>query len=333
MKFPTRTKSNKVGVIGETFFQYFVNDKLACIYHPILQENDFGIDGYIELVENDKVTGKLIGVQLKHGDSFFKSTTKIGYKFYGENKHINYYLNSNTPVFIVIMDDKFENLLWTNFDISLTSPSGENKWWIEIKKSNRIDGNFKKVIFESVTPITDFEDEVKWNWSLDNFLSDADRIMLAIPKEDIQCLKFDNVKLFLNRLSKNHEVLINSRSSIDIFFPEYDYDEREIFQIPEINHWLYESVQYGIPWFYFLIYTNKCIGLKLILNSFCSRYETELVEARIKITYKNEDVKQFWVSNFEELNIFTDDNNIDISINKEISDGIIDYFNAEFIEP
>jgi hypothetical protein len=75
MSFPKRNKNQLKGTVGQTYFQHFVNANLNCIYHPINQENDFGIDGYIELVDNDNVTGRLIGIQLKHGNSFFKLKT------------------------------------------------------------------------------------------------------------------------------------------------------------------------------------------------------------------------------------------------------------------
>lgn len=86
MSFPKRNKNNLRGSIGLSYFQHFVNSELNCVYHSINQENDFGIDGYIELVMDENVSGKLIGDQLKHGDSYFKSKSSGGYKFIGENK-------------------------------------------------------------------------------------------------------------------------------------------------------------------------------------------------------------------------------------------------------
>ena len=47
--FPKRNLSSQKGVEGQAFSQFFVINKLKCIYHPVSQENDSGIDGYIEL--------------------------------------------------------------------------------------------------------------------------------------------------------------------------------------------------------------------------------------------------------------------------------------------
>lgn len=132
MSFPKRNTSNLKGATGQTFFQHFVNSELNCIYHPINQENDFGIDGYIELVENGNVSGKLIGIQLKHGDSYFKQETYGGFKYFGEYKHLNYYLNSQLPVFIIIMDDDFKRMYWVEFEITKTMSLSDDRWWIQI---------------------------------------------------------------------------------------------------------------------------------------------------------------------------------------------------------
>jgi len=135
--FPKRKKNRKKGLSGQTYFQHFVTEELECIYHPIPEENDFGVDGYIEFVENERVTGRLLAAQIKHGDSFFKNKSIGGFKYYGENKHLNYYLNNNSPVIIVILSDDFSKKHWVLFDISITFPT-ENGWWLEIPTKNSI---------------------------------------------------------------------------------------------------------------------------------------------------------------------------------------------------
>jgi len=133
--FPKRKKSNQKGQSGSAFVNLFVNDQLGWIYHNIDQANDFGIDAYIEIVENEKATGKLIGIQIKHGNSYFSNKSIGGYKFYGDRKHLNYYLNMNLPIIIIILNDDFSNNLWILFDLKITD-STENGWSLEIPDSN-----------------------------------------------------------------------------------------------------------------------------------------------------------------------------------------------------
>ncbi|WP_413542001.1 DUF4365 domain-containing protein [Brevibacillus sp. WF146] len=54
----------------------------------------------------------------------FKSKTSGGFKVIGKNKHLNYYLNSQSPIFIIIMDNCFKRMHWVKFEIYKTSPLG-----------------------------------------------------------------------------------------------------------------------------------------------------------------------------------------------------------------
>lgn len=326
MLFPKRNLNNLKGVTGQAFFQYFVNNHLKCIYHPINQENDFGIDSYIELVVNESVSGKLIGVQLKHGDSFFRVRTDGGYKYVGENKHLNYYLNSQSPIFIVIMDEDFNKMYWTQFDIMKTTPLQENNWWIEVPIKNELYTNFRDIIFKTVGPIIDFEEQIQINWSIDAIVQESKFRVIAIPKGEIAIESYSFINNFMEKLSKNKEMLINSRSTLDIFFPEYDNDSREIFQIPEIMDWLKISIDIGVPWFYFLDYKWKNTGLNLLVHSYCRFTNTIRKETGYLVEYNNIDLGRFIEKNFINMNIFMDKNNINLEINKEISDGIFEYF-------
>lgn len=326
MKFPQRSSGQWKGANGESFFQYFVNDTLECIYHPIDQKNDFGIDGYIELVNEGQVTGKLIGVQIKCGDSYFRHKTVGGYKFIGENKHLNYYLNNEAPVFIILIDNSFEKMHWVLFDIEKTSQAQEENWWIEVPMVNDLNVNFKKALFETVGPILDFEEQVKRNWFVDKLIEECKLRVIAVPKEEIIQGKYDFVLNFMERLSKNKEMLLNAHSTLDIYFPEYDEEEREIFQINEIMKWLKKSIDIGVPWFYFLDTYTKSAGLKLLFHSYCDISNFQKREKGYYIEYDNYGRKKFFEQNFINMNCFMDKNNLSNELNIKITDSIVEYF-------
>lgn len=331
MIFPVRNDSAMKGTTGQSFFQYFVNSELECIYHPINQENDFGIDGYIELVVNHCVSGKLIGVQLKHGDSFFKAPTGYGYKYVGDNKHLNYYLNNQSSIFIVIMDENFDRMYWVKFDIAKTMPLHDDNWWIEISSDNQLKTNFRQAIFESSTPTVDFDEQIQVNWAINAAVKNCNNRVIAIPKSEIINQSFNFVNEFMERLSANKKLLIESRSSLDIFFPEYDDDPREISQIPEIIMWLKKSIDIGIPWFYFLDTKCKNTGLHLLVHSYCSPVEITKNEKGYLVNYSGPDLASFLENNFINMNCFMERHNIDLGINKEISSSITEYFHRFLI--
>lgn len=331
MLFPTRNDSNQKGVSGQAYFQHFVNTELKCIYHPIIQENDFGIDGYIELVVDKCVTGKLIGVQIKHGNSFFNSRTDYGYKYIGNNKHLNYYLNNQCPIFIVIMDEDFNRKLWIEFDLLKTMPVGSSGWWIEVLEDNYLDTNFHKAILAVTAPVIDFEKQIEMNWRINSAISNSDYRVLAIPKDEIIRMSFSYVNDFLSRLSVNKHLLLESRSSLDIFFPEYDNDPCEITQIPEIMKWLRSSIEFGIPWFYFLDTRHMNTGLHLLIHSYCLPIDISKHATGYLVNYDNISLVGFIEKNFLNLNNFTNNNSIGLSINEEVSKGITEYLEKYLI--
>jgi len=323
MLFPTLNHSHQKGSSGQSYFQHFVNNELKCIYHPINQENDFGIDGYIELVIDRCVTGKLIGVQIKHGNSFFRSKTDYGFKFIGDNKHLNYYLNSQAPIFILIMDEDFVNNHWVEFDLSKTMSTTSSNWWIEVPENNRLETNFSKAIFASTAPVIDFTAQIQANFAMNFIVSNSDLRAIAIPKDEILAMSFDYLSGFIKRLSANRKLLLESRSTLNIFFPDYDSDPREIIQIPEIMLWLKRSIEIGFPWFYYLDTRHRSSGLMLLIHSYCMPIDISQETTRYRVKYNKQDLTRFVEKNFTNLNVFTDSNNISLDINKEVSSGIV----------
>ncbi len=328
--FPKRRLNKKKGQSGQTYFQHFITEDLGCIYHPIPEENDFGIDGYIEFVEDELVTGRLLAVQIKHGDSFLRNTSSGGYKYYGENKHLNYYLNKNTPIIFIVYNDDFSKKHWVLFDIELTSPT-DNGWWIEIPIDNIVDSNLYELWRNIAGPAINYKDEIKYNWLIDKVIKKSNLLLICIPKEDIEGKKFDYISSILKKITKNKEMMLQSRSTIDIFFPEYDNDCREIFDIPEIMEWLYNSIEFGIPWFYFLAHKEKNAGLKLLLESYAMIGKIIRKENGFLVEIDSDGFAKFFDKNFINLNRFTEQNRIPIEINKEVSEGIFDFFKRETV--
>ncbi|TRY24120.1 DUF4365 domain-containing protein [Brevibacillus sp. LEMMJ03] len=61
-----------------------------------------------------------MGIQLKHGNSYFKFLNQKpagDLKLLGKNKHLNYYLNSQSPIFIIIMDNCFKRMHWVELSL------------------------------------------------------------------------------------------------------------------------------------------------------------------------------------------------------------------------
>ncbi|MBV1874698.1 MAG: DUF4365 domain-containing protein [Gammaproteobacteria bacterium] len=113
-------------------------------------EYDFGIDGYIEIVtEEGAVTGQVIASQIKCGRSFFKTKTKTGFTFYGENKYLNYYCNAPFPVIIIACDGETKDCYWAQFSVDKTEKTSKN-WKINIPKRNKLTGKSKRALLDII---------------------------------------------------------------------------------------------------------------------------------------------------------------------------------------
>jgi len=115
--FPKYNSSRLTGDKGITLVSKIIEDKFNWIFRAIPQEHDFGIDGYIDIVNNESyVTGKSIAIQIKTGPSYFKKKTSYGWEFQGETKHLNYYLNHTSPIVLIIVNLENQQAYWVLFD-------------------------------------------------------------------------------------------------------------------------------------------------------------------------------------------------------------------------
>src|SRR5688500_12943244 len=73
---------------------------------------DFGIDAQIELPDEDGYpTNRLIGLQIKSGPSHLVPTDG-GFRFYASEKKVNYWINGNLPVIVVLYDPDADTAYW-----------------------------------------------------------------------------------------------------------------------------------------------------------------------------------------------------------------------------
>jgi hypothetical protein len=100
-KFPRAKATGKLGVV---FVENIVSEA-SSIFRPIPQDTDVGIDGYIEFVENEIVTGTLVAVQIKAGASFLKQYSDDKYfSINASRADMNYWNSHSIPVALIAYD-------------------------------------------------------------------------------------------------------------------------------------------------------------------------------------------------------------------------------------
>lgn len=140
--------------------------------------NDFGLDGYVELTKLHDYktqkyypTGKIIGVQIKSGVSFFNEIDKFGnIIFRGVQKHLSYWLNHNISV-IIILYDKSKNLAyWQVINTENVETTGEN-FKLKIPQSRILN----KENISTLTEIANFKNSYEYKlWNLKNSLDEIE---------------------------------------------------------------------------------------------------------------------------------------------------------------
>lgn len=111
-------------------------EKLDIIFRdqPI---SDYGIDAQIETKEDNYASGKLIAVQIKSGETYFKESNGTSFIYRGERKHYDYWLNHSLPVVIMFYNPCDENCYWQIVNQDTVSVTGK-KWKIMVPMDNLI---------------------------------------------------------------------------------------------------------------------------------------------------------------------------------------------------
>lgn len=133
--FPT--KRNEVEFLGVRILEEFFSKELNWVFIENHQENDYGIDAFVEEVINNKVTGRMIGLQIKTGKSYVKRNSNDEIVYSGDLKHLNYWTNHSLPIILVLCDPDTGICYWKLIieeDIKKT----QKGWTLKIETSSQL---------------------------------------------------------------------------------------------------------------------------------------------------------------------------------------------------
>lgn len=83
--------------ILQKYFAIFSKKYLQKTYRDVPGESDTGIDGFIEFVDTEDVTGQMIAVQVKTGSSYYNKS-KEQFELKIEKDMLDYWKNYMLPV-------------------------------------------------------------------------------------------------------------------------------------------------------------------------------------------------------------------------------------------
>lgn len=100
---------------------------------------DYGIDAIVEeRISDRRLTGKLIGVQIKSGTSFFSETNGNKVVFRGDLKHYEYWKNYSLPVVLVLYNPDTKLCIYETITEEKLTKTNMH-WKIEIELDNKLE--------------------------------------------------------------------------------------------------------------------------------------------------------------------------------------------------
>lgn len=109
---------------------------------------DYGIDALIETKEDNCATGKMIAVQIKSGESYFRETEDDCVVFRVDEKHRNYWLNHSLPVIVILYSPSLNRCIWEIANKQTLIPCN-TRWKLKIPKDQTIENSYSKLLVVS----------------------------------------------------------------------------------------------------------------------------------------------------------------------------------------
>lgn len=140
---PRYSANDMTGDIGVDLVSLKVKKAFSWVFRE-QTKNDLGIDGHIEVVnESREGTGRLIAVQIKAGASYFKHDSDEGFTYYGDAKHLKYWLLHSLPVLVILCDESSGVCYWVEISRSNVTRTKAG-WNVLVPKKQTLSKKFKK---------------------------------------------------------------------------------------------------------------------------------------------------------------------------------------------
>lgn len=334
MDYPQYIQSNRTARLGLNILTDVVERELGWIVRPNHQENDWGIDVYLDVVSDGFVTGKSIAVQLKSGNSYLREMDRDFWCFTGERKHLNYYLNHDIPVLVVLVDVDHEIAYWEACKVEYISSINDTSWSMPIPKRQQVNGTQKEELVKYVSKNIDYVSHFEVYWAGNAILSDGDFAFIVSGKEEIQKKNYTPLADLIKRISSNKILLSHYRERVEISIHGYEDDNRELYEIEEVQSWV-KDVFFHVPGLsYFLINNDQSHFLKLFFLSNIPNAVTVRIQRgeRYFISYSSETICKVLEILFHDLNSFTRRKGLGEEIACEISKHMAECLTGKSIE-
>lgn len=316
------TAQARLGEAGIAIVSRIVNRDLGWIFRRTHQEHDFGIDGYVDIVDaSGSVSGRSFAVQVKCGLSYFAKKDEDGFVFRGDRKHLNYLLNHPSPVVLVLCNPRTEECFWAIFDPELTSPAGRG-WRIAVPEDQRMAREAAGQLAEVAGPPHDYVPELEEYWRANSILDQEWGVVLyVVDRSDVESRDVEPAVSFFSQLLRTRAAARRNVSRAEISVHGYDDDPRELFEIPEVRAW-FSAIEPRLSWFFLLKPGGPGSGLMLMFLCVSDVVRT----GKNRVDFSGTALGAFFERQFALLNELTAQLGFSEAENEEISRRVVAYF-------
>ena len=113
---------------------------------------DYGIDAHAELIETEYATGRLLGIQLKSGPSYFNERHEGSYVFRADRAHVDYWIDHCLPVLVCLCDVDNRQIYWQVVDSQTAISTGKGYKFL-IPMSQKVDSASAPALVDILTPV------------------------------------------------------------------------------------------------------------------------------------------------------------------------------------
>lgn len=144
-----RLPSARTGSIGVTRTRLAIEEELGWLFREQPTE-DYGIDAHAEIVDGDRVLGRLLALQIKSGANWFDEPAPDGWWFRPKPEHVSYWTSHSLPVVVVLHDEAAKCCFWqiVNSDTLVSTGKG---WKLLVPTAHVLDSTSADALREAAS--------------------------------------------------------------------------------------------------------------------------------------------------------------------------------------
>jgi len=145
---PRRQSTARTASVGISRTKLAIEEVLGWLFREQPTE-DYGIDAHAEIVDGDSVEGKLLALQIKSGQSWFKESGPGGWWFRPRAEHVQYWTNHSLPVVVVLYRPESRKCYWQLVNQATLVATSGGGWKLLVPEVHVLDESAKYPLREA----------------------------------------------------------------------------------------------------------------------------------------------------------------------------------------